>query len=85
MTEEEALTKKCCGPNGTGAFRYTSDGYQPRYCIASACMAWRINIRTETRHRDGHVVQPGEVYLRGNATKHEVPDGGYCGLAGAPT
>ncbi len=53
-------------------------------CLASACMAWRVLTRTEVRHRDGHVVQPGEIYLRGHATPHQVSDGGYCGLAGAP-
>jgi hypothetical protein len=82
MTEDEAKLTQCCGPEGCG---YFNDEPRPaRWCVGSACMAWRSLIRTEMRHRDGHVVQPGEIYLRGNATEHQVSDGGFCGLAGAP-
>lgn len=81
MTEDEAKTKACFKAATFGASQQLADGPGP-HCIGSACMAWRALTRTEVRHRDGHVVQPGEIYVRGNATAHQVPDGGYCG-AGA--
>lgn len=37
MTEEQALKKRCCGPEGCGE---VYDGLIGRYCIASGCMAW---------------------------------------------
>jgi hypothetical protein len=62
MTEEEAKSKACCGTDMV-------------YCVASACMAWRLievksqdtpNLTTLTGHKPGGVM------------------GGYCGLAGKP-
>jgi hypothetical protein len=48
MTEAEAKKKRCCGPDGCGEKRNTQLGAEPhpmapkqRYCIGSACMAWR--------------------------------------------
>lgn len=38
MTEEQALKKRCCGPEGCGEIIY--HGQTERYCIASGCMAW---------------------------------------------
>lgn len=50
MTEAEALTKRCCGPNGCGTVK-RPDGGPPkweagvvnaeRFCVGSACMAFR--------------------------------------------
>jgi hypothetical protein len=91
VTEEEAKTKACCGaPAIASATLLASSHAQAEplpglkwgHCIGAECMAWRTSIRIETRHRDGHVVQPGEVYLRGSVKTHEVADGGFCGLAG---
>jgi len=43
MTENEAKTKHCCGPEGTGSKGPPdNDGTCDRYCIGSACMAWRV-------------------------------------------
>lgn len=39
MTEEEARTKRCCGPEGCG----NSDANGRRRCIASDCAAWRYS------------------------------------------
>ena len=42
-TEDEAREKRCCGPEGCGAAPYPPMvGYDMRYCIASACMAWEF-------------------------------------------
>lgn len=58
MTEEEAKTKRCCGPEGCGEYvrpiAYLSEPGgpvvqlpgQPRICIGSACMAWRHDTTT---------------------------------------
>jgi len=74
VTEEEAKTKRCCGPEGCGVYEggvplLRTDGRraslvpgQPRMCIGSACMAWRW-------HRLGKVVADLETT-------------GSCGLAG---
>lgn len=43
LTEAQARDKRCCGPEGCGGPRRLDD--QPvfvgRFCIGSACMAWR--------------------------------------------
>ena len=39
MTEEEAKTKRCCGPADCG--HYNSKPYPARWCLGSECMAWR--------------------------------------------
>ncbi len=52
MTEEEAKTTRCCGPEGCGRVIRTDVVYDAanvnaigfttvRVCIGSACMAWR--------------------------------------------
>ncbi len=72
MTEEEAKTKRCCGPSGCGTLSagiyeqyLTMSGnvsVQLSFCIGSACMAWRWD------DKEG---------LNGIL-------GGHCGLAGKP-
>lgn len=37
MTEDEAKEARCCGPEGCGR----EDAFRVRWCIGSACMAWR--------------------------------------------
>lgn len=69
MTEEQAKTRRCCGPEGCGAYPPTPPNYinedgeeiayipsNERFCIGSACMAWQWT----------PVVAP--------------PDDGFCGL-----
>jgi hypothetical protein len=43
LTEDEAKTKRCCGPDGCGApvFHVNSGEFLGRFCIGSACMAWQ--------------------------------------------
>lgn len=44
MTENDAKDTRCCGPNGCGEVRDSGRGSpanQERYCVGSACMAWR--------------------------------------------
>jgi len=78
VTEEEAKTKRCCGPNGCGRLQDDLSGSPdnaPRYCIGSACMAWRHAPVSFTQVNDnGKTVQiEGRSYTDF-----------YCGLAGKP-
>lgn len=80
MTEQEAKTKTCCGPNivllgllvTTG--KKISDPVGPMLCVGSACMAWRW---TERRTPAGTNPAGGSFAAYGE-------DRGYCGLAGKP-
>ena len=72
-TEEEAKTKRCCGPEGCGNVRVSADldgVYRPvantQLCIGSACMAWRWFGVVSTMLVDVNLPPP----------KH-----GYCGYA----
>jgi hypothetical protein len=71
ITKGQANLTRCCGPEGCGG---NSAGEPERFCIASACMAWRIAT---------HEV-PVAV---GSTVYREIPDTdrGYCGLAGKPS
>ena len=72
MTEDEAKTKRCCGPEGCGDYIH-KDTQRERYCIASECMAWQAtdNECTNPTHDPNSTV----VYV-----PTFVP-AGYCGLA----
>ena len=87
MTEEEAKTKQCCGPEGCGqpmAWEPSQSmggvggqmkpmrGFK-RLCIGSACMAWRWDKQ--------EVNLPSRPALGENVTTLAI---GHCGLAGAP-
>lgn len=77
MTEDEAKMKTCCGPEGTG---YANDQPLPaRYCIASACMAWR---KTGSKFKDARTGHLGDRDLTGHGA---WIDTGFCGLAGSPS
>ncbi|MDE2105845.1 MAG: hypothetical protein KGL39_51965 [Patescibacteria group bacterium] len=69
MTEEEAKLKQCCGPEPCGFFN--DNPYPARWCIASACMAWRSR---NQRHNAFSRVSEG---IDGTTD-------GYCGLSGKP-
>jgi hypothetical protein len=69
MTEEEAKTRRCCGPVDCGRNANTDLVYNAgdtecvgytvtRMCIGSACMGWRPFVENRAH--------------------------GYCGLAGVP-
>lgn len=71
MTEDEAKTKACCGPEGCGEEMPPTDvitaghfvrhsGKEGRFCIGSRCMGWRW------------------------ITGHLIDTDGYCGYAGKP-
>lgn len=78
MTEDEAKTKICCGPRAAGLGEDIE-------CRGSECMAWRVKVRLEVRHkRTGQVMPPDAWRARGDYEEVTVSDGGFCGLAGAP-
>lgn len=70
MTEDEAHTKRCCGPPAVAHATYWKGGAAvedtPALCIASTCMAWRW--------------KPA-VNRAGEPSGHHK---GHCGLAGPP-
>lgn len=79
MTEDEAMTKTCCGPLIIAAAALMAGNLPPPdsadttragNCIASNCMAWRTVVRN--RH-------PRPIDDAHNETV------GFCGLAGAPS
>lgn len=84
MTEDEAKTKLCFRAATFGASQQLVDGPGP-LCVGSGCMAWQVVTRTERRdRRNGQIIEPGTMYLRGEAVDVQVADGGFCGLAGRP-
>lgn len=77
LSEAEAKGKRCCGPEGCGttlAAAGTSVAHW-RFCVASACMAWR---------------KTGQIGIGPNGEKRSTDldgrtrwtDVGRCGLAG---
>ena len=75
MLEEEAKTKRCGGPDGTGTVVNPvtgkipqTDYSRPRWCIASDCMMWKWSYEDTA---DGEGMHPYKL----SKTK------GYCGLA----
>jgi hypothetical protein len=75
MTEEEAKTTRCCGPEGCGIKK---EPFNDRYCIGSACMAWRWDDRIAVDRHSSWVVR--DRYGEPEPAKPT----GYCGLAGRP-
>ena len=83
VTEEEAKTKRCCGPSGTGRLDPTAGVitfvHRERLCIGSACMAWDWIVvwpsgaserrRVKPAQDDTSIASGGSVF-------------GYCGYAG---
>jgi hypothetical protein len=100
MTEEDAKTKWCCGPQIIAATLVVLQGDPRRveltpdagHCIASACMAWRWRNDYERRW-DLPADKPpeGAGWQRVEATdgvahwvRQNAAPDGFCGLAGAP-
>ena len=71
VTEEEAAHKRCCGPENCGKSEHTAEfGQSPRFCVGSACMAWRWSeYQKSVIKSGGHVL---------------IAPTGYCGVADEP-
>jgi hypothetical protein len=74
VSEEEAKTKRCCGPGGSGErVKLSRDHlFADRICISSACMAWKRAVHAPDRDEHG--------MLTGTVTESKTH--GYCGYAG---
>jgi len=75
MTEDEAKTKRCCGPEGCGFVGNDKE----RYCIGSQCMAWRW-IKIDRDYKFGPADDEGKMKVLSSP----ITEYGYCGLAGKP-
>lgn len=79
MTEEQAKTKRCCGPENCGDVgNPDATGYRHRWCNGSACMAWRW-------FQPGHDPDLGRQFpdlMQSDLNARR--DVGYCGRAGKP-
>lgn len=86
MNEDEAKTMRCCGPSGCGisldspdAFKQTTGArHYARFCIGSACMAWRLKNASNLTMADFDKLTPEE------RKDMRIKNEGYCGLAGKP-
>lgn len=89
MTEEEAKTKDCCGPDDCGEHIYETldDGRVQdtgqRFCAGSQCMAWRWS--------DEYKLAADGSMFSASAKEDQIKKGpltlvqpGYCGIAGQP-
>lgn len=74
MTEDEANQKQCCGPEGCG--QHNDRPYPARWCVGSACMAWRS---IPAGHASSRIETPTGFKITINHAET-----GYCGLAGRP-
>jgi len=85
MTEEEAKTKRCCGPEGTGTtinpdtkvnMKEVITGVCiPRWCIASDCMGWQW---VKGKGNTPHMTEKAQAKV--DALPQDQRHG-YCGLA----
>lgn len=96
MTEDDADTMRCCGPEGCGERRIAQtpllddsempDANAPRYCIGPACMAWRWSMASQigthgAAWEKGKLVWPDAENAK--QSKVSLPSSqGYCGYAG---
>ncbi len=78
LTEDEAKNKACCK-----CMPHKEDGkLMTAACLASGCMAWRIEYGTWHLGEERFLVE-GDTYQRHEAVQKETGYG-YCGLAGRP-
>jgi hypothetical protein len=59
VKESDAIEKRCCGPEGCGLPKNDRD--QRRYCLGSACMAWRWWSISDGLGRCGLAGEAGEL------------------------
>ena len=89
LTEDEAKTKRCCGPEGCGYTHTsaTSTRAGERYCIASACIAWRWGQKRNPDWKPDHsgMMWPSPHPDDRPATHIRDTEHGYCGLSGRPS
>lgn len=69
MTEDEAKTKTCCGPQLMARAMMSNDGSLIYGCIGSECMAWRWT---------------ASFPLPDDPPSLRARYQGHCGLAGKP-
>ncbi len=90
MTEEEAKTKKCHVSMAPMYVQNMELGYaisasvEPRPCIGSACMAWRVHYKIRQETPPVYTIQgvPQVPVVTHFIREEEI--GGYCGIAGKP-
>ena len=69
MTEDEAKTKTCHKTLAADIFNLNGSSVRsPKFCIGSACMAWRW--------QEAYPRQADDTFANRSATQ------GFCGLAG---
>ena len=73
MTEDEAKTKRCCGPEGCGVSEVL-DQVRARRCIASECMAWDWEVVNRDLQPGDQTPAPDAVFSVRSTTE------GDCGL-----
>ena len=92
MTEDQAKTKMCCGPQvvgmtilataPAGTVEMTPSAGR---CIASDCMAWRGGVAVSAVYEEKKPAEEGWNRAYGPAPHWEKTTAvGYCGLAGRP-
>lgn len=76
MTEDEAKKKSCFRASTFDA----SNSHPVRFCIGSACMAWRGKETAAFAHKAEAEFWQSGMRLTPTAAEME----GFCGLAGVP-
>lgn len=94
LTEDEAKTKRCCGAYDCGERRVMAGEVIERYCIGSACMAWREDLWTDTRQQHLYSTKTGKRVTSAPSSESEwrlanpdepaPPKRGWCGLVERP-
>lgn len=80
MTEDQARITQCCGPEGCG---YVNPDDNIRYCVGSACMAWRWDDVPNPEYE-----RMSQSFMAFSGPRPPMSfkskECGYCGLAGRP-